>query len=332
MVSSDLKISQEELSGRLQKLMFLRVLVVSILLGVSIFIEVKETRTYFGDIQTSHYLLIATCYFLTFVYIIFLKLFKDLSKLAYGQLLADTLIITGIIYTTGGIDSIFSFLYILTIINASIILYRKGGMVIASSSSIFYGLLLDLHYYSAIHPFGSRWSYSTEYQGFYIFYMIVVNIAAFYLVAFLSSYPSEQARKSRVELKAKEDDIIQLEALNEWIIRSMTSGLITLDGQNRIILFNPAAEEIFDIKATEAIESKVTDILPFLSDYLIDGGNGSENETQKLHGFFDLPYVKQNGKRIFLRFSISPLRLPEGDQKGQILVFQDTTEMKNIEE
>ena len=332
MVSHDLKISQEELSGRLQKLMFLRVLFVSILLGVSIFIEVRETRTYFGDIQTSHYLLIATCYFLTFVYIIFLKLFKDLSKLAYGQLLVDTLIITGIIYTTGGIDSIFSFLYILTIINASIILYRKGGMVIASSSSILYGLLLDLHYYNAIHPFGSRWSYSTEYQSFYIFYMIVVNIAAFYVVAFLSSYPSEQARKSRVELKAKEDDIIQLEALNEWIIRSITSGLITLDGQNRIILFNPAAEEIFGIKATEAIESKVTETLPFLSDYLKDGGKGSENETQKSHGLFDFPYVKQNGKRIFLRFSISPLRLREGDQKGQILFFQDTTEMKRIEE
>ena len=331
MVNPDLNIPQVELSGRLQKLMFLRVLFVSLFLGASIFIQIKETKTYFGDIQTSHYFLIATIYFLTIIYIFLLKYLKNLSKLAYFQLLVDTIFITAIIYTTGGIESIFSFLYILTIINGSIILYRKGGMIIASSSSIFYGLLLDLHYYDVIHPFGSRLSYPFEYQSAYIFYMIVVNITAFYLVSFLSSYPSEQARKSRVELRVKQHDIIKLEALNEWIIRSITSGLITLDSQYRIILFNPAAEEIFNIKANRAIGSKIMDILPFLNGHL---GNGAsfDQKTKKSHPFIDLPYLRPDGKSIFLRFSISPLNIPEGDQKGQILFFQDMTEMKQIEE
>jgi two-component system sensor histidine kinase PilS (NtrC family) len=331
MVNPDLNIPQVEMSGRLQKLMFLRVLFVSLLLGASIFIQVKETKTYFGDIQTSHYFLIATIYFLTIIYIILLKYLKNLSKLAYFQLLVDTIFITAIIYTTGGIESIFSFLYILTIINGSIILYRKGGMIIASSSSILYGLLLDLHYYDVIHPFGSRLSYPFEYQSAYIFYMIVVNIAAFYLVSFLSSYPSEQARKSRVELRVKQHDIIKLEALNEWIIRSITSGLITLDSQYRIILFNPAAEEIFNIKANRAIGSKILDILPFLNSHLGNGA-GFDQKTKKSYPFIDFPYLRPDGKSIFLRFSISPLNIPEGDQKGQILFFQDMTEMKQIED
>lgn len=312
--------------------MFLRVLFVSLLLGASIFIQVKETRTYFGDIQTSHYLLIAFIYFLTFIYVILLTKLKDHSGLAYVQLLVDTFFITAIIYSTGGIESIFSFLYILTIINGSIILYRKGGMIIASSSSILYGLLLDLHYYNVIHPFGSRLIYYTGYQGFYIIYMIIVNIAAFYLVAFLSSYPSEQARKSRVELKAKQDDIIKLEALNEWIIRSITSGLITLDGHGRIILFNPAAEKIFDVKADQTIGRGVTDVLPFLVNYLKDGNEDLHHDTHSPAGFIDLPYPGQDGEKKSIRFSMSPLRIPEGDQRGQILVFQDITEMRHIEE
>ena len=332
MVDPDLKFPQAELSGRLQKLMFLRVLFVSLLLGASVFIQIKETKTYFGDIQTSHYLLIATIYSLTFIYVLLLKKLKNLKKLAYVQLLVDTLFVTAIIYTTGGIESIFSFLYILTIINSSIILYRRGGMITASSSSILYGLVLDLHYYNVIAPFGSRLSYSLEYQSFHIFYMIVVNIAGFYLVAFLSSYLSEQARKSRVELKAKEDDIIKLEALNEWIIKSITSGLITLDGLNRIILFNPAAEEIFGIKAAQAIGARVTDVLPFLSDYLDNGLKSSHQDPIRLSGFIDLPYMRYDDKRMFIRFSISPLMLPEGGQKGQIIIFQDMTEMKKIEE
>ena len=128
MVDKGLHIPKEDLSGRLQNLMFLRVLFVSLLLGASLFIQAKETKIYFGDIQASHYLIIVSIYFLTFIYIIFLKKAKDLTKLAYVQLLVDTFFVTAIIYSTGGINSIFSFLYILTIINASIILYRKGGM------------------------------------------------------------------------------------------------------------------------------------------------------------------------------------------------------------
>ena len=173
MVTPDLTIPRAELFGRLQKLMFLRVLFVSLLLGASVFIQVRESKAYFGDIQTSHYALIVAVYFLTFVYVIFLKRQKNFIQLAYVQLMMDTFFVTAVIYTTGGIESIFSFLYILTIINGSILLYRKGGMVIASSSSILYGLLLDLHYYNVIHPLGSRLDHPAEYQSAYIFYIIL---------------------------------------------------------------------------------------------------------------------------------------------------------------
>jgi two-component system, NtrC family, sensor histidine kinase PilS len=331
MVGNDLKIYQQELSGRLQKLMLLRLVFVSILLGASIFIQIKQTKTYFGDIQTSHYFLIATIYFLTFIYIILFKKNKDLSRQAYLQLLADTFFVTAIIYSTGGIDSIFSFLYILTIINASIMLYRRGGMIIATSSSLLYGLLLDLHYYNVINPIGERISYYGTFQGFNITYLTFVNIAAFYLVAFLSSYPSEQARKSEVKLKAKEDDIIKLEALNDWIIRSMTSGLISLDGEDRITLFNPAAEEIFGLKADNVIGVRITDALPFLKGFMASKEKDREYTGSK-HDIIDLQYTGNEGMKSYLRFFLSPLRIPEGDQKGKVLFFQDITEIRRIEE
>jgi len=332
MRNTGLKTSQTELATRLQLLMFLRVLFVSILLGASFFIQVKETRTYFGDIQTSHYVLIATIYFLTFVYVILLKKLKDITKLAYLQLLVDTFFVTAMVYTTGGIKSIFSFLYFLTIINGSIILYRKGGMTIASSCSILYGLLLDLHYYDVIRPFGGHLSGPFDYNNVYIFYMIVVNISAFYLIAFLSSYPSEQARKSRVELKAKQEDIVKLEALNEWIIRSITSGLIALDGQNRVILFNPAAADIFGIDFEHVTGHNILDILPFINDYLRNAKETPGFKSKDRNPYIDLPYHRPDGKKLFLRLSISPLRIPEGEQKGQILIFQDMTKVKRIEE
>jgi two-component system sensor histidine kinase PilS (NtrC family) len=333
MVNPDQKIRRAELSSGLQRLMFLRVLFVSLLLGVSVFIQAKATKAYFGDIQSSHYALIAVIYCLSFVYIVLLKRSKNLVNIAYLQLILDTFLITAIIYATGGIESIFSFLYILTIIYGSIILYRKGGMIVASSSSILYGLLLDLHYYGIIEPIGSRLNYTIEYHSPHFFYTLIVNIAAFYLVAFLGSYASEQTRRSRVELRAKQNDLIKLEALNEWIIQSITSALITLDDEGRIILFNPAAEEIFGIPANQAVSRPLDEVLPALREAMDNGlkTSGYHGESRKPQALMDVPYVRSDGEKMFLQTSVSPLSLPGGSQRGQILFFQDMTAMRQIE-
>ncbi|MCP4667869.1 MAG: PAS domain S-box protein [Deltaproteobacteria bacterium] len=332
MTKPELKIPQQELSGRLQSLMLLRVLFISLLLGASIFIQVRETKTYFGQIQACHYLIIAGIYFLTFIYAAIYKYSKNLFLFAYFQLLLDTLIATVIIYATGGIESIFSFLYILTIINSSIILYRRGGFIIASISSILYGLLLDLHFYDIIQPLGSQVTYGTQYHGPYLLYQILVNIAGFYLVAYLISYLSEQTRRSRVELKAKQVDIDKLEILNESIINSMTSGLIVLDDGNRIIVLNPAAEEIFGIKADHASGQEIDNVLPFLKLHLPNMQLQAMREEEEIPHFLDLPYSGPGGRHMHLRFFVSPLFIPQGPQRGCILVFQDMTVIKRIEE
>ena len=331
MVDIDLKNSQTELAGRLQKLMLLRLLFISALLGASVFIQARQAKTYFGDIQTTHYFLIATVYFLTFIYILFFTTLKNLTRQAYFQLLADSFFITAIIYSTGGIGSIFSFLYILNIINASIILYRRGGMIVASSCSILYGLLLDLHYYKIIQPLGSSWEQSSQYQASNIFYIIVVNITAFYIVAFLSSLPSEQARKSRAELKEKEEDFSKLEALNEWIISSITSGLIAIDEQKRIILFNPSAEKIFGLAGNEVIGKKIPDILPIIDSYLSETRENNTITPSISQKYSDIKYQNKDGVILSLRYFMSPLIIPDTDQRGNILLFQDVTEMTEIE-
>jgi two-component system sensor histidine kinase PilS (NtrC family) len=333
MIDTKTHISKLELSNRLQKLMFLRVFLVSLLLGASILIQVKQTKTYFGYIQTFHYFLIATIYFSTFVYVVLLRYKKHLIKLAYIQLLLDTVLTTTIVYATGGAESVFSFLYFLVIISASILLYRKGGLIIAASSSILYGLLLCLYYYNVIQPFSASLTlYSAESRGLYTLFNVIANSGAFFLVALLSSFLSEQARKGRVELEAKQDDIETLEALNERIVRSIISGVITIDDRGSVILFNPAAEDIFAVKPGQAIGKQITEILPFVGEYLDGRKDSTQRRPRAPHPFIDLPYVREDGKRIFLRFSISPLKLPNEEQRGKILFFQDMTEVRQIEE
>jgi two-component system, NtrC family, sensor histidine kinase PilS len=323
MVKTDRELDQKETLSRLQLLMFFRVGFVSLLLGVAIVIQVQETKTYFGEILNAHYFLIALIYFLTFIYVVALKYIKNLFKLAYFQLLVDTLFITAIIYTTGGIDSIFSFLYLLNIISGEIILYHHGGMIIASFSSILYGAFLDLTYYGLIKPIGYRFSYAQEYQSSEIFYMILVNVAAFYLVAFLSSFLSKQIQKSRAEVKAKQKDIAELEMLNEHIIQNISSALIALDNHGKIIVFNRGAERIFSIDSRDAIRKNISDIIPHITPYL---------KVQNPNKFSQLYYKRKDNQRINLLLNISPLKEYDGSKKGTILVFQDTTRIKEMEQ
>ena len=323
MVKTDRDLDQKETLSRLQLLMFLRVGFVSLLLGVAIVIQVRETRTYFGEILNAHYFLITLIYFLTFIYIVALKYTKKLFKFAYLQLLIDTIFITAIIYTTGGIESIFSFLYLLNIISGGIILYRYGGMIIASFSSILYGAFLDLSYYGLINPIGYRFPYAQEYQSSAIFYMILVNAAAFYLVAFLSGFLSEQIQKSRAELKAKQKDIVDLEMLKENIIQNISSGLVALDEHSKIIVFNKGAERIFNIDSRDAIRKDISDIIPHIMPYL---------KVHSPHKFSQLSYKGKEDQQIDLLLNISPLKEYDGSNKGKILVFQDTTRIREMEQ
>lgn len=331
MPGAEKKIPKHEVGRLLQVLMLLRVVVVSVLLGASIFIQIRQSHSFLAQIQTVHYFIIISIYLLTFIYVLFLKYSENYYSLSYFQLTMDTLLVTAIIYTTGGIDSIFSFLYILTIINASIILYRKGGYVIASCSSILYGLLLDLHFYGIIEPLGIRNVSSFEYMDVNILYLILVNIAAFYLVAYLSGYLSEQIRKSRVELKERQQDIVTLEMLNKSIIESITSGLVVVGSGGGIILFNPAAERVLGIKADLVLGRSVVQALPFLSDYYNSDNPGVFREELSKEPFIDVNYSLPEGRDIHLRVSIAPLRLPLGRNEGTIILFQDVTEIMRIE-
>ncbi len=313
---------RREILPSLQLLMFLRIAFVSILLGATVIIQVRETKAYFGETLNTLYFLIAIIYFLTFLYAISLNHIKDLIKFTYLQILIDTLFITAIIYTTGGLESIFSFLYILNIISGGTLLYLRGGITAASFSSVLYGSLLVLSYFGFISPMNYKGLYTQRHLINEIIYRILVNTAAFYLVAFLSSFLSEQTRRGKNELKASQKDIANLEMLKENIIQSVSSALIAVDENSEVILFNKGAETIFGINSEDAILQPIANVMPFLRPYL------SQNRS---NDFSQISYRGTDGMPLELLLNISPLKGQNDIKKGKIFVFQDTTRLNEME-
>ena len=319
-----------ELSVRLKYLMFQRVILVTLLLGVSLFIETRDARACFGQIQTFHYLLIALSYLLTILYVIAFKYTNHISLLAYVQLVVDTLLVTAIIYATGGIESLFSFVYPLVIIAAGIMLYQKGALIIASSSTLFYGLLLLFYYLGFIHPLGEVADISRYRNGLQLIYIFSVNMAGFFLVALLSSYLSSQAKKAHLALKAKQSDFDNLEVLQKSIINGVPSGVIAVDDTNRIVLFNPASENMLGVKAETVSDEHITFLFPSLFENLPISRNSDSLSIKK--SFADFVYTRPDTQKRYLRVSSAPLILPGGRRTGQIFVIQDMTEIRLSEQ
>ena len=84
-------------------------------------------------------------------------------------------------------------------------------------------------------------------------------------------------------------------------------GLIVLDEEDHIILFNPKAEEIFGIRNSLVSGRSLNSALPDLQEHL--------KKVAEMPPFIDIPHQKTNGVKIYLRLSVSPLRYLS-DERG----------------
>jgi len=323
----------KELLSKIKWLMLLRLLFATFLLVATVVVQARAYPSFFNTSLLSLYILTGIIYFLTLCYALLLNRIKRRALFAYVQLVFDVLFVTALIYVTGGIESIFSFMYILTIINAAIMLYRRGGLLIASVSSICYGSLLDLQYFNILHPFYTRATELATYSIGYFFYTLLMNIAAFYVVALLSSYLAEELRRSSVKLKAKQYDLDQLELLHRNIVQSMSTGLITLNDRLKITYVNPAAELICGSGSGALEGSYIGNIFPKIVPHLSlsVGGDGNIDSAHRQRRI-DVDFERQDGTKLHLGFAHSVLRDPGGDEMGLILIFQDLTEFRQMQE
>ncbi len=127
------------LEQKLKRLMLLRVVMITTLLLVAVYVEtVSETLLRVNPL----YFLIAATYALTLVHAIALRFVPYRGPLIYGQVIGDLLVITGLVYVTGGTRAGFILLYPISVLSGSVLVYRRQGLVLAGVATVLYGSLL----------------------------------------------------------------------------------------------------------------------------------------------------------------------------------------------
>jgi two-component system sensor histidine kinase PilS (NtrC family) len=140
-------------------LMAVRVVVVTTLLLAALIIQYTVR-----EVLPINYLYTTAgiTYGLTLVYIGVGQLVASRKINLAVQVAGDLVVETVLVYFTGGLDSPFSFLYLVSIITASMLLYRRGGLFGASGAVILYGGLGDLLYYRILPLPEQSWFVPTQ--------------------------------------------------------------------------------------------------------------------------------------------------------------------------
>ncbi|NIQ02372.1 MAG: PAS domain S-box protein [Nitrospinaceae bacterium] len=279
---------------------------------------------------------LCAAYMLALAGAILLRINANLMKVAWFQVIGDLFVVGGIIFATGGIESPLSFLFLFVIISASVMLQRGASYLAASGASIIYGLLVDLEYFNLIQPVYFFPKSTVSYQGAYGFYIIALNIASFFSVAYLSGILSHRMRIIKDELRNKSIDFKKLQEFHRNVVQNMVNGLMTTDLEGRVTSVNIACESITGYPLEECIGRYCYQLLPVeeLSRLFIYR-KGEIPAPYQLEG----ECLRRDGAAILVSMKISHLTNPEnldpGSPKaleGYICVFEDRTEMHRLEE
>jgi len=291
---------REPLFSRLVWLTFFRLILVTVLLGGTALVEWNQDQAVDHGGQ-SFYGIIIAAYLGSLAVALMLRRATRLLHAAVAHLAIDVTLAAGLVWLTGGAESVFLFMFLLAIVNGAILLGRGGAVATLALGLASYLLVSrDAQAGAGVSP-ATRWA----------------HFAAFVATAALATYLAEQLRSTGERLAAREADLANVTALHEAIVQSVASGLITVDPHDRITFLNRAGEQITGLSASQVSRRRSAEMLPGFTE------PGQRGETE---------WVNARGARLRLGFSRFPLTGEGGRHLGSAVIFQDLTTMRAMEE
>ena len=208
---------------------------------------------------------------------------------------------------------------------------RTGGTRVASISAFAYSALVVAQYSGSAGYVAGEWV--PDMRGFLppahvAEYTVAANAIALFAVALVGGSLADRLRRADVRLAHASHALADLQAFNQHVIQSLTSGLITTDRAGRIVAFNRAAEVITGHQGDGRRGTL--------------GGRGAA-ASHRLHGAAsrrsswrtrtrraDYTFRTSENEVRDIGLSAAHLITPDG-RTGFLLTFQDVTAMRRLE-
>jgi two-component system sensor histidine kinase PilS (NtrC family) len=319
-------VPERDIRRKLFWLIAIRVGVSTLLLGSAVVAQLTAPGSFPGE---PLFLLIGAIYALSILWTLTLRWAERFRWMVDVQLACDALIVSGFIAVTGGVTSYFAALYVLPIAAASSVQFRRGGMMIAMLSALLYVGIVVTQWFGLAElvgmPFLGR-GVAIPPQRF-VMYSTGLNVFLFFSIAFLSGSLADRLQRAGVKLERASSELADLQAFNQHVIDSLSSGLLTTDREGRILTFNRAAEAITGHTAVSVAGKQIEEVLNLPANLAIQL---SEATGPAVGRRAESQYRTGDGRLIELGFSATKLYTPGGDG-GVLFAFQDVTDIKKLE-
>jgi adenylate cyclase len=125
-------------------------------------------------------------------------------------------------------------------------------------------------------------------------------------------------------------EVMQLKDLTDNVFTSITSGVLTIDHQENIVLINRAAQEILGLDGSQVTGCTLDRVLPVLSNVLKPYIEMVRQTEQPVLGLETHHDIVPRGQ-LDLRLNLSPLKDSQLQTQGIAVVIEDLTEIRQLE-
>jgi two-component system sensor histidine kinase PilS (NtrC family) len=314
-----------DLETRLRKLMLFRVIMVTTLLFIATYVEaVSETLLAVNPL----YFVIAAMYMLTVAHAVALRFVRSRTGLAYAQVVGDLLTISALVYVAGGVRTGFLLLYPLSVLSATVLVSRRGALAIAGLATFLYGAVVAAVRLELLPA--SEGLYDVTYlpvRGL-VYSAFVLGVASA-TIALLGSYLAESLRHAGHQLEKAAVEVADLRELNQVIVDSIQSGLMITDHESRIRHVNPVGEGILGRSGPSVHGLAVRDL--FAASVLGRDELRARAASRAL-ARLEVVYHHPDGADLDLGVTVTPLATGDAGEGGYLVVFQDLTEIRRLEQ
>ena len=224
----------------------------------------------------------------------------------------DLALITAVVHITGGWNSQFAALYILVIASSALLLSLRGGLIVAVCACVLYTLEV-LWLRPGVSQVG-----------------IVVQLVVFVVVACGSGYVALRLRQAGMGRDALAAQLVKVQLEAADILRTIRSGILTVDARGHLLYANPAANELLGINLRAFVGRPVMETLGQISPQLVKVLEQSSRlgiRMSRAEG-----WIKRAGEQfeIGVTTTISD-DTPDEGRKNATAIFTDISDTKRLQ-
>jgi two-component system sensor histidine kinase PilS (NtrC family) len=225
------------------------------------------------------------------------------------QSVFDLLLVTAVVHVTGSSTSQFAALYILVIATSSLFLPVGGGLLVAALGNVLYGA-------------DAFWSVDAPISA-----AVWLQLGVFATVALGSAWLSAKLKEAGADTEAVLAHV-RLQAAD--VLYNIHSGIITVDGEGRLLYANPAAERLLGMDLDGFVGRPVFGALRAIAPDLVNAVERS------VHDRVRTTRAEAVISTVARRFPIGlTTTYTEGDGRNTdrtaTVIFQDISDQKRIE-